>query len=190
MVKKYFSKVTPIIVLLLLATACERKGRPYGFNYSKGENSPQYKTEASISEVAKNTHVKEVAVQDGPKKADGKEVYTKICSACHQANGQGVPGAFPPLDNSKYVTSDNHQRLASIIVYGLNGPINVNGTTYNSVMAPWGTLSDDEITAVMNYIRSSWSNKAPAVAETVVKEVRTKYGSRGSFTIAELGEEQ
>jgi cytochrome c oxidase subunit 2 len=78
----------------------------------------------------------------------GEKVYAANCVACHQANGKGVPGAFPPLDGDP-------------VVNGPKGPhINVvlNG---KNAMPPWkGVLSDTEIAAVVTYTRNSWSNKA------------------------------
>ena len=100
--------------------------------------------------------------------ADGKAVYTKNCSSCHQATGQGLTGTFPPLAKNDVVTGDPN-KVIHILLNGLNGPIKVNGTSYNNAMPPWkGTLSNAEIAAVITYIRSSWGNKASAVTEADV----------------------
>ena len=99
---------------------------------------------------------------------DGKAVYTKNCSSCHQATGQGLTGTFPPLAKNDVVTGDPN-KVIHILLNGLNGPIKVNGTSYNNAMPPWkGTLSNAEIAAVITYIRSSWGNKASAVTEAQV----------------------
>ena len=109
------------------------------------------------------------------------------CAACHQVTGQGVPGAFPPLAPSEYVTGDNVERLAAIMIYGLMGPIEVNGVTYNSVMAPLGaTLGDEELAAIGTYIRSNWGNSSSPVGADVFAGTRTKYGARGPFQITEF----
>lgn len=122
---------------------------------------------------------------------DGQALYSKVCAACHQPNGQGVPGAFPPLDNSLYVTGPDVERLAAIMIYGLMGPIHVNGVVYNGVMTAQGeALKDDELAAVASYIRGAWSNKASGVETTVFQKVREKYGKRQMFNIQELGEEK
>lgn len=86
----------------------------------------------------------------------GKTIYTDMCVVCHQANGKGVPKAFPPLANSDYLKNN---QTASIIGLkkGMKGEIVVNGETYNSYMAPLG-LGNDEIADVMNYINHSWGN--------------------------------
>jgi mono/diheme cytochrome c family protein len=119
---------------------------------------------------------------------DGEALFVTHCSACHQVSGQGLPGVFPPLAGSSYVTSDNVERLAAIMIYGLSGPITVNGVEYNSVMAGLGpVLSDAELSAIAGYIRTSWGNDADEVSEEVFTVVREKHGSRGMFTIEELG---
>jgi mono/diheme cytochrome c family protein len=77
------------------------------------------------------------------------------------------------------------------MLYGLMGPIHVNGNLYNNVMAPLGgTLKDDELAAIATYIRGAWSNKAAPVGPEVFAAQRTKWGARGMFQIAELGEEK
>ncbi len=99
---------------------------------------------------------------------DGKAVYSKNCSSCHQATGQGLTGTFPPLAKNAVVTGDP-SKVIHILLNGLNGPIKVNGASYNNAMPPWkGTLSNAEIAAVITYIRSSWGNKASAVTEAQV----------------------
>lgn len=116
----------------------------------------------------------------------GAEVYA-TCSACHQANGQGVPGAFPPLAGSEWVTGKADIPIA-IVLHGLQGQITVKGQKYNGVMAPWGTtFNDDQIAAVVTYIRSQWGNKAPAVTKADVARVRAATKARkGALTEAEL----
>ncbi|MGH7790703.1 MAG: c-type cytochrome, partial [Thermodesulfobacteriota bacterium] len=80
---------------------------------------------------------------------DGAQVYTSICTACHQANGMGLPGAFPPLAGSEWVTKDPETPIR-IVLHGLEGPIEVKGTTYNNIMPEWGSkLSNEEIAAVL-----------------------------------------
>lgn len=86
----------------------------------------------------------------------GKEVYSDFCMQCHMPNGKGIPGNFPPLAGSNWLTE---KREASIhaVKYGQNGEIQVNGVTYNNVMAPMG-LSDKEVADVLNYAMNSWGN--------------------------------
>ena len=147
--------------------------------------------EPNLASLPAAVHIAEVAPADGSSGPNGEELYVKNCGACHQQGGAGIPGAFPPLDKSPYVTGDNVERLAAIMVYGLSGPIDVLGTTYNSAMAPLGaSLNDEQLAAIATYIRTAWSNEAGAIEASVFADVRAKYGTRAMFTIAELGEEK
>ena len=103
--------------------------------------------------------------------ARGEVVYGQVCAACHQADGKGVPGAFPPIAGAGefYGDAKNH---AKIIVHGLNGEIVVLGTTWNGAMPPQGTLSDYDIAAVATYERHSWGNNDGIVTPDDVKAVR------------------
>jgi len=105
--------------------------------------------------------------QDGEAAAAGEEaaglpsgsaVYAQ-CSGCHQQNGQGVPGAFPPLaGHAVELFEANPDYLANTVIFGLQGQIEVDGTTYNGLMPGWQSLSDEEIAAVLNYILTDWGN--------------------------------
>lgn len=86
----------------------------------------------------------------------GKGVYNDFCMQCHLPNGKGVPGNFPPLDGSDWLTNKRQESIYAV-KYGQSGTIVVNGKTYNNVMQPMG-LSDQEVADVMNYIMNSWSN--------------------------------
>lgn len=100
----------------------------------------------------------------------GQEIYSSYCISCHMNEGEGVPGAFPPLANSDYLMEDK-ERSIHIVMYGLEGEIVVNGDTYNNVMTPLG-LSDEEITHVLNFVRNSWGNEGEVVTFEEVKAVR------------------
>lgn len=86
----------------------------------------------------------------------GRQVYSDFCITCHLPDGKGVPGINPPIDGSNWLT-DKRKESIHAIKFGLQGPIEVNGFKYNSLMAPQG-LSDQEVADVMNYIMNSWSN--------------------------------
>ncbi len=116
----------------------------------------------------------------------GKQVYA-TCQACHQPNGNGMPGQFPPLAGSDWVTGGT-ERLAAIVFPGISGPITVNGATYNGIMPPQGAmLSDKQIAQVMTYIRRSFGNNASVVTEEMVRHARELHGSRTTpWTESEL----
>lgn len=103
---------------------------------------------------------------------DGGKVYQTNCSSCHQANGQGVAGTFPPLAGNPAVAGDA-TKVVHIVKYGLNGKLDVKGTTYNGMMPAWGQqLSNGDIASVVTYIRSSWGNSGSAVTESQVAAVK------------------
>lgn len=116
----------------------------------------------------------------------GKQVYSQTCIACHGMDGQGVPGAFPPIDGSPWITTKELSVPIRVVLHGLMGPIEVNGATYNSVMAPLGhTLDDNQIADVLTYVRQSWSNDASAVSAADVTKVRKATSSRTQMWTAE-----
>lgn len=121
----------------------------------------------------------------------GKRVYSQNCAVCHQQTGQGVPGSFPPLAGSEWVLGqewhgDNH--MVKIVIHGLQGPVTVKGQTYNNTMAPWGSvLKDEQIAAVLTYIRSEWGNDAPPIGQEFVAKVREQTKDRTTpWTMQEL----
>jgi mono/diheme cytochrome c family protein len=117
----------------------------------------------------------------------GAEVYN-ACTQCHQADGKGLPGQFPPLAASEYVTGDE-RRFAAILLNGINGEFEVNGQKYNSQMPPWkDNYNDEEIAAVMTYVRNSFGNKAAPVSRQVVEAVRKEVGAGGPWSEASLAE--
>jgi mono/diheme cytochrome c family protein len=123
----------------------------------------------------------------------GKKLYATpgACITCHQPNGLGLPGAFPPLANSEWVTG-SEERLVRLTLHGLMGPIKVAGVDYNSAMPGFGpgggfNWSDDKIAAVLTYIRQEWGNKAGPIPADKVTAIRTKEAARKTaWTAAEL----
>lgn len=99
---------------------------------------------------------------------DGQAVFAARCATCHQATGLGS-GPFPPLAGNSYVTAADTSDLIATVLNGKTGPITVNGKQYSGAMPAWkGTLSNAEIAAVITYVRSAWTNKAPPVSEDQV----------------------
>lgn len=118
---------------------------------------------------------------------DGAEIYQLRCMSCHQANGGGVPGVFPPLTGTDWVTGDE-EVLIRIILNGMTGEIKVDDYVYTGAMPPWGSfLSDEEMAALLTYIRTEWSNESDSVAAETVAEVRAAVADRQEpWTVAEL----
>nr|WP_194767469.1 copper-containing nitrite reductase [Tamlana sp. I1] len=100
----------------------------------------------------------------------GKQAYMQTCFACHQAEGQGIPNAFPPLAKSDYLNADV-DRAIGIVLNGLTGEITVNGNKYNSVMTRQ-MLSTDEVANVLTYVYNSWGNSKKVVTKAMVEKVK------------------
>lgn len=108
---------------------------------------------------------------------DGKALFEgkATCVNCHQADGKGVPGVFPPLAGNPRVQEGDGSYVAHTIIHGRSGEISVHGKVFNAVMPPVGTqqgLSDAEIAAVASYVRGAWGNQATTVTEEVVTQQR------------------
>lgn len=102
---------------------------------------------------------------------DGAQLYSANCASCHQASGQGLPGAFPPLAGNAVVLDDDATEHIHTTLFGLQGKV-IDGTEYASPMPAFSFLSDAEIAAIINHERSSWGNDAPLVTEAEVTAVR------------------
>ncbi len=114
----------------------------------------------------------------------GAKIYSANCATCHQANGLGVPGQYPPLDGSDIVNGGS-RRHVMIVLKGLQGPVTVKGKLYGSaVMQPWEkTLNNEKIADVVTYERAAWSNKGtPVTAEGVAALRKELAGRTESYT--------
>ncbi len=100
----------------------------------------------------------------------GKATYMRTCFACHQAEGQGIPNAFPPLAKSDYLNADL-ERAIDIVLHGKTGEITVNGKKYNSVMTKQD-ITDEEVANVLTYIYNSWGNSKKEVTQAMVTSRR------------------
>jgi mono/diheme cytochrome c family protein len=178
-----FSPV-PILLMFMFAALCFWGGI-YLVHYSGGFQwnaySPDY-----------------VAGADAPKPVEislfdrGAKVYRNQCAQCHQADGNGVPGVYPPLAGAEWVTG-HPQVVSRILINGLNGPIVVKGSTYNGNMPAFGPsglgLSDKDIAGVITYIRQEWGNAASEVSVETIEEYSALYAGRSTpWQAAELKE--
>ena len=130
-----------------------------------GENSA-YGDQRTVSDLRPV-----VAVAGVVPAVDGKQLYGAKCVACHQGSGLGVAGVFPPLAASEWVVGDE-KILTNILLHGVNGEMIVKGNKYNGAMPAWNTLSDDELAAVLTYIRTDWGNTAPPLKAETIKSQR------------------
>ena len=123
----------------------------------------------------------------------GKRQFQMACITCHQANGLGVPGAFPPLVGSEWANG-SEERAIRIVLHGLGGEVKVGAVVFNGAMPSFGKVPDsgynwrdDQIAAVLTYIRQEWGNKASPVTTEQVTAIRTQEAARAKpWTAAEL----
>jgi nitrite reductase (NO-forming) len=100
----------------------------------------------------------------------GQQLFAGTCSVCHQANGAGLPGVFPPLAKSDWLADPI--KAARVVLHGLSGKVTVNGQEYNSVMPPMNQLNDDEVANILTYVLNSWGNAGGRVTKEEVKKQR------------------
>jgi mono/diheme cytochrome c family protein len=103
--------------------------------------------------------------------AEGQQVYTRVCQACHQANGQGIQGVFPTLAGTNWVVNEP-DNVVKIVLNGLQGELVRDDATYDGVMPAFDNLSDQEIAAVISYIRNDFGNDASEYPEERVTQIR------------------
>ncbi len=124
----------------------------------------------------------------------GERLYQNACLACHQPDGNGLTGIYPPLTKSRWVQSDKKESLIKIVLHGLKGKITVDGKTYGDKpgavpMPPMSGMSDKEISQVLNYVRKTFGPGVSNIKESEVHEVRRSTKSRTSaWTEKELQE--
>lgn len=167
-----FSPV-PIFLMFIFAALCFWGG-VYLVEHSGGYRwdaySPDFNPNAGAPKPV------EIALFDR-----GAKVYRNQCAQCHQADGNGVLGVYPPLVASNWVTG-HPQVVSRILINGLNGPILVKGSKYNGNMPAFGSsglaLSDKDIAGVITYIRQEWGNSASDVTVATIAEYTDLYAGR------------
>jgi nitrite reductase (NO-forming)/hydroxylamine reductase len=156
-----FAKIIAFAALLIVVQAC----------------TPETGSEGTTA-VSDDTVVHEAEVASGQMSetlANGETVYNANCAACHQPTGQGLAGAFPPLAGSDFLAGDRKQVLSAAL-FGLSGPITVNGQDYNGVMPSMGYLTNAELAAALSYVFTSWGNTGSAVSVEEVATLRVELG--------------
>jgi len=130
---------------------------------------------AAVTQATQNAVSGTLTVQDQIKA--GQQLFAGTCSVCHQANGEGLPGVFPPLAKSDFL--GDAKKLVNVVLNGLSGKVTVNGKDYNSVMPPMNQLNDDEVANILTYVLNSWGNPGGAVSTDDVKKVRAGATAKG-----------
>lgn len=151
--------------------------------------------QTAVAHVNGEAIVKEKATEEQPKdlsKAEmavyelGKELYEQdgYCGTCHQPNGKGLAATgYPPLGGARWVTGDE-DRLIKLVLKGLYGPIRVKSVDYSGTvpMTPYeGLMDDDEIAAVLSFVRKSFGNNASMISSEKVREVRESVKDKKGF---------
>jgi len=107
----------------------------------------------------------------------GKVLFGGVCAACHQPHGLGLEGVAPPLVDSEWVLG-SEQRLARIVLHGLTGPLSVKGRSYRLDMPGLGVFNDEQVAAILTYIRREWEHTAAPVEPETVKAIRSAASDR------------
>jgi len=115
----------------------------------------------------------------------GKVVYSRTCIQCHKVDGLGQTGLAPPLVDSEWILGEENH-VIRIVLNGITGPVTVGGQTYNYEMPGLQTLKDDEVAAVLTYVRREWDHTASPVDAADVKKIREANPRSRAWTEAEL----
>ena len=124
---------------------------------------------AAVAHAAQTASAGRLTLDDQVKA--GQALFAGTCSVCHQANGAGMAGVFPPLAKSDYLGTD-FKRAIDVVLNGLSGKVTVNGHEYNSVMPPMNQLNDDEVANILTYVFNSWGNPGGTISKDDVKAQR------------------
>jgi hypothetical protein len=117
----------------------------------------------------------------------GRRLYSMLCISCHQPDGMGLAGQYPPLNGSEWVRGPDF-RLKRILLHGLTGPVHVSGRLFNNTMPAVGDRWDDaRIAAVLTYVRNQFGQGSPAITTSAITDLRARLSGRlVPWTEAEL----
>lgn len=150
------------------------RGRIWRVTYTGRTDLPQ-------PESADNDRKLIVAASQGR----GGGLYMQYCASCHQGQGGGVPGQFPPLAGSEWATGDKG-RLIRTTLHGMQGPLEIGGETYDEVMPGHAFLGDEDVAALLTFVRNAFGNSADPVHESEVLLVRDGDARETPWQAAEL----
>lgn len=142
------------------------------FNFSCGDSEKTEKPQAlDTSELAEKSEDNS-GIPAKSRPHPGQQVYNQHCKICHQADGSGVYGVFPPLTPNKYI--EDKQQFITLMLRGMTGKIKIDGVEYNNIMVPHDHLSNQELADVISYVRSSFGNQLGPVTKEEVATARNK----------------
>lgn len=157
----------------LIAYLAALKQPPWSGDEAISEKVPGAGT-ASAASNSNSSPVNAASPAGGSDAAKGAVLYTANCSACHQASGEGLPGAFPPLKSNGVVNDDDATEHIHVVLHGLQAT-SIGGVAYGGVMPPFAaTLADADIAAILDYERTSWGNHGKSVTAAQVAAERAK----------------
>lgn len=159
-----FQTLTLILAAGLVLTACSKTSST---TTTTENNASATSAAATMAAESPGATMAAASAAGG----NGAKIFATNCSSCHQSDGKGVVGSFPPLVGNPTVNGDP-KTVIHIVKYGLTGKISVAGHDYNGMMPPWGTqLSNADIADVVTYVRGSWGNTGSPVTEADVAGV-------------------
>jgi mono/diheme cytochrome c family protein len=156
---RIFNKVVFSLLLFVFAVSCQSNGEKKRIASSNSQQLSQEINNDHSTERTKNVQ-------------RDNAIYKKYCLVCHQADGSGVPGMYPPLGPGSWVGKDPKE-LVMILTKGLSGKVEVNGEIYKNAMPAQSQLTDQEIADVLTYIRSYFGNNFDPVNADFVRKVRS-----------------
>ena len=116
-------------------------------------------------------------IQTGVLDLDGESIFNNTCRTCHQADGNGLPGQYPPLAGSPWLNQDPETPVR-ILLLGITGPIDVEGHSFNGTMPSQSQMTDEQIANVLTHVRSSFGNESAAIEPALVAQIRASLGGR------------
>ena len=150
------------------------------------------KDQLALGSAAQLDYLKKLRGEAPKAPSPGEMIYTMACLACHQPEGKGLPGVYPPLAGSEWVGGNDKTKLIKVVLHGLTGPVTIAGQEYGDQpgsvpMPPMGGLTDLQIANVLTYVRSAYGNGAAPVTAEEVKSIRSATSDRESpWTALEL----
>ena len=154
-------RLLPVLAAIALTAGCPQQG--------DGAAPQQSAADTAVHQAETASAVAAESMERG------QAVFSANCAACHQADGKGLAGAFPPLAGSDFLAGNRSEVLATAL-FGRSGPITVNGADFNGVMPSMGYLTDQQLADVLTFVFGSWGNSGAAVSVGEVAELRAELG--------------